>query len=382
MQHFWYRIKIILREKTGIFWAIIFPVFLGMLFYFMFDNIGKAEQFSHVKVGVVQKEKDTSRESFLTLLEEMEIEDGTKMFEVTEYQDETAAEKALEEEEIEGYVKVGGQNGQLHMTVAGSNTRTTLLKTFLDQYEQNKALIEEMAEKDPNKVPALAESLFAAKDVSIREIPLKGEDKSPYTQYFYALIAMTCLIASMMGLKNGIGIQANLSALAARRNVAPSKKMSQVLIDFLASWLLYCILVFIVLAVVILGYKQDFGNNAGLILLGGCVGSFNGLAAGMMIAVVARGGRRAKEGLCVAFFMVSSFLSGLQWVDITYYIEKYCPIINRINPATLIVNAFKSIAVFGDMKQYAVNLLTLFGIGILFLCISIMKLRRTKYASI
>lgn len=382
MQHFWYRIKIILREKTGIFWAIIFPVFLGMLFYFMFDNIGKAEQFSHVKVGVVQKEKDTSRESFLTLLEEMEIEDGTKMFEVTEYQDETAAEKALEEEEIEGYVKVGGQNGQLHMTVAESNTRTTLLKTFLDQYEQNKALIEEMAEKDPNKVPALAESLFAAKDVSIREIPLKGEDKSPYTQYFYALIAMTCLIASMMGLKNGIGIQANLSALAARRNVAPSKKMSQVLIDFLASWLLYCILVFIVLAVVILGYKQDFGNNAGLILLGGCVGSFNGLAAGMMIAVVARGGRRAKEGLCVAFFMVSSFLSGLQWVDITYYIEKYCPIINRINPATLIVNAFKSIAVFGDMKQYAVNLLTLFGIGILFLCISIMKLRRTKYASI
>lgn len=385
MQHFWYRIKITLREKTGIFWAIIFPIFLGMLFYFMFANIGKAEQFSHVKVGVIQKEKDASLESFLTLLKEMEAEDGTKMFEVTEYQDETAAEKALEEEEVEGYVWMGEQlqkNGQLHMTVAESNTRTTLLMTFLDQYEQNKALIEKMTEKDPNKVPALAESLFAAKDVSIREIPLKGEDKSPYTQYFYALIAMTCLIASMMGLKNGIGIQADLSALAARRNVAPSKKMSQVLIDFLASWFLYCILVFIVLAVVIFGYKQDFGNNAGLILLGGCVGSFNGLAAGMMIAVVAKGGRRAKEGLCVAFFMVSSFLSGLQWVDITYYIEKYCPIINRINPATLVVNAFKSIAVFGDMKQYTVNLLTLFGIGILFLGISIMKLRRTKYASI
>ena len=379
MQHFLYRLKITLREKTGIFWAIIFPVFLGMLFYFMFGNIGEAEQFSHVKVGVVQKEKDASLESFLTLLEEMEVEEGEKMFEVTEYQDETAAEKALEEEEIEGYVRM---SDQLHMTVAESNTRTTLLKTFLDQYEQNTALIEEMAEKDPGKVPSLVVSLFSAKDVSIREIPLRGEDKSPYTQYFYALIAMTCLIASMMGLKNGIGIQADLSALAARRNVAPSKKMSQVLIDFLASWLLYCILVFIVLAVVILGYKQDFGNNAGLILLGGCVGSFNGLAAGMMIAVVARGGRRAKEGLCVAFFMVSSFLSGLQWVDITYYIEKYCPIINRINPATLIVNAFKSIAVFGDMKQYAVNLLTLFGIGILFLCISIMKLRRTKYASI
>lgn len=397
MQHFWYRIKITLREKTGIFWAIVFPIFLGMLFYFMFDNLGQVEQFSHVKVGVIKEGNDTSSQTFLTLLKETEVEKGMKMFEVTEYQDETAAAKALEEEEIEGYVRIGDQlqetehlqkteqlqkSEQLQMTVAESNTRTTLLKTFLDQYEQNKALIEKMAEKAPTKISELVESLFAGESVSIREIPLKGEDKNPYTQYFYALISMTCLIASMMGMNNGIGIQADLSALAARRNVAPTKKMTQVLSDFLASWFLYCIMVSIVLAVVIFGYKQDFGNNAGLILLGGWVGSFCGLAGGMMIAVVAKGERRAKEGLCVAFFMVSSFLSGLQWVDITYYIEKYCPTINRINPATLVVNAFKSIAVFGDIKQYMVNLLTLLGIGILFLCISIMKLRRTKYASI
>lgn len=385
MQHFGYRIKITLREKTGIFWAMVFPIFLGMLFYFMFGNLGQIEQFSNVKVGVIKAGNDTSSETFLTLLEETEVEEGMKMFEVTEYQDETAAAKALEEEEIEGYIRIGDQlqeNEPLQMTVAESNTRTTLLKTFLDQYEQNKALIEKMAEKDPTKISGLVESLFAGEDVSIREIPLKGEDKNPYTQYFYALISMTCLIASMMGMSNGIGIQADLSALAARRNVAPTKKMTQVLSDFFASWFLYCIMVSIVLAVVIFGYKQDFGNNAGLILLGGWVGSFCGLAGGMMIAVVSKGERRAKEGICVAFFMISSFLSGLQWVDITYYIEKYCPIINRINPATLVVNAFKSIAVFGDIKQYMVNLITLLGIGIMFLFISIMKLRRTKYASI
>ena len=41
-------------------------------------------------------------------------------------------------------------------------------------------------------------------------------------------------------------------------------------------------------------------------MLGGWVGSFAGLAGGMMIAVVSKGERRAKEGLCVAFFMISS----------------------------------------------------------------------------
>lgn len=379
MQHFLYRIKIFLRAKTSIFWALLFPVFLGLLFYFMFDNLGQVEQFSCVKVGVIQSDEDASWENFLTILDELEAEDGVKMFTVTEYPDEKAAELALKKKEIEGYVRL---ENPLHMTVAESNTRTTLFKCFLDQYEQNKALIDKMAKKEPSKIPLLVKSLSANEKVSIQEIPLKGEDKNPYTQYFYALISMTCLIASMMGLINGISIQADLSPLAARRNVAPTRKMTQILIDFLASFFIYCIIVSIVIAVVVFCYKQDFGNNAWLILLGGWVGSFTGLAFGMFIAVVFSGGRRTKEGICVAFFMTSSFLSGLQWANITYYIEKYCPVINRINPATLVVNAFKSLAVFGDIRQYTVNLLTLLGIGILFLCISIMKLRRTRYASI
>lgn len=382
MQHFLYRIKMTLREKTGIFWAMIFPVFLGMLFYFMFGNIGNMEQFSNVnnvKAGVIKDEDDIHKDMFLTLLKEAETEDGMKMFDVREYKTEEEAAKALEEGEIEGYILMGDR---MHLTVTESNTRTTLLKTFLDQYEQNAALITETAIKDPVKIAGVAESLFAGGSVSIKEIPLKGEDKDPYTQYFYALISMTCLIASMIGMGNGIGIQADLSSLGARRNVAPTKKMVQVLTDFFASLFLYCIMVSVVLAIVIFVYKQDFGSNAGMVLLGAWAGSFTGLAGGMLIGVVPKGGRAAKEGLCVAFFVVSSFLSGLQWVNITYYIEKYCPVINRINPATLVVNAFKSLAVFGDTKQYMVNVATLLGIGILFLFISIMKLRRTKYASI
>lgn len=379
MQHFWYRIKMTLREKSSIFWAMIFPVFLGMLFYFMFGNIGNMEQFSNVKTGVIKDADDIHKNMFLTVLKEAEAEEGIKMFEVSEYKTEEEAAKALKEEEIEGYILMGDR---MHLTVTESNTRTTLLKTFLDQYEQNTALITEKAINDPENIPYFVESLFANDGVSIKEISLKGEDKDPYTQYFYALISMTCLIASMMGMSNGIGIQADLSSLGARRNVAPTKKMAQVLTDFFASLFLYCIMVSIVLAIVILVYRRDFGNNVGMILLGAWVGSFTGLAGGMLIGVVPNGSMALKEGLCVAFFMVSSFLSGLQWGSITYYIEKYCPVINRINPATLIVNAFKSLAVFGDTKQYMVNLVTLLGIGILFLFISIMKLRRTKYASI
>ena len=129
-------------------------------------------------------------------------------------------------------------------------------------------------------------------------------------------------------------------------------------------------------------FQRDFGNNAALVLLGGCIGSFTSLAIGTVIAIFTRGSVQKKEGLCVAVFMISSFLAGLQWADITYLIEERCPVVNRINPATLIVNGFKSLSVFGDVRQYAVNMLTLFAIGVICVIAGVLKLRRMKYESI
>ena len=193
---------------------------------------------------------------------------------------------------------------------------------------------------------------------------------------------MTCLIASSLGLENGFNVQADLSAEGARRNLAPMWKMKQVISDFLAAYVLYCAMVTVVLGICVFGFHQDFGKNMGLVMICAWVGSFVGLAAGTMIAVMGKGKRKQKEGKNVAFFMTSSFLGGLNWAEITYYLEKNCPIINRINPATLIVNCFKSLAVYGDYNRYAFNLVSLLFIGILFLGISIWKLRRIKYASL
>ena len=68
--------------------------------------------------------------------------------------------------------------------------------------------------------------------------------------------------------------------------------------------------------------------------------------------------------------------------EMPYLLEEKCPVINRINPATLLVNAYKSLAVFGDYEQYAVNVISLFAIGILFMVLSVAKMRRTRYASL
>ena len=193
---------------------------------------------------------------------------------------------------------------------------------------------------------------------------------------------MTCLIGCTVGLGITKNIQADVSAIGARRNVAPTSKARQIVTDFIATFFVYDVLTVIVVLFMVFVLKRDFGTNLPLVFLSTFVGNFNGISAGLLIGVLVKGSNSKKEGLCVTYFMASSFLAGLQWNNITFVLEKNCPIINRINPATLIVNSFKSLAVFGDIEKYLYNILTLFAIGVLFLVLSIMKLRRMKYASI
>lgn len=377
MQHFWYQIKMMFRNPTGIFWAVVFPIILGGLFYFMFGNIGNAQQFSEIPVGIVEVEED---KTFVEILMQVETGDGISMFQTKTYKEKSEAEKALEADEVQGVILLDG--GEIELVIKESSIRSSIIQTFVDQYLQNKKLIEDTAMTHPERVMGLVENLYGEVQIQITDIPLKGQDKDPYAQYFYALIAMACLFASSVGVQNGLAIQANLSPVGARRNVAPTKKMKQVLVDFAATLCIYCVLMTGVLAVLVFVYKQEFGSNVGLILLATWVGSFVGLASGTMFSVVLKGSKSTKEGMSVVFFMVSSFLGGLQWGDITYILEKNCPIVNRINPATLMVNAFKSLSVFGDYRKYAVNLITLLFIGVIFLVISIVKLRRCRYASV
>lgn len=377
MLHAKYQIKCMLREKSNLFWSLLFPIFLGTLFYFMFGELDKMDMFQEIPVGIVDYEEDTE---FVDIMESAKMDDGVHMFQVMKYASKEDAEKALEEENIVGYIQV---KDDLKLVVKKSETDTSIVKMFLDQYHQNYSLIENVMKEYPERLPQLIESMTKdTADITVKEISLKGEDKDPYSQYFFALLAMTCLIACTIGTTIGTNIQADGSLIGARRNVAPVSKLRQVLTDFCAAFFVYGIQTMIVLAFCIFVLKRDFGSNTLFVLLGVWCGSFLGMAAGLAIGVIPSGSRKKKDGLCVAFFMFSSFLGGLQWQNITYLIEQKCPVINRINPATLIVNSFQSLAVFGDVEAYYRNMMTMFVMGCVLLVLSVIKIRRSKYASL
>lgn len=381
MLHILYRIKCMLKSKELIFWSLLFPILLGIMFNFAFGSINKQFEFLQIEVGILNYDEN---DPLITVLENVSSDEDENMFIINRFEDEELAMKALKDEKINAVIDF--QNNY-SMTVMNSNIQENIIKSVLDEYIANSRLVKEVAvgfyeKNDIAGFEKYIESMINGMEVRISEIPLKGSDKDPFTQYFFALLAMTCLIASQPGLELCNKIQPDLSVIGARRNVSSKKKMTQLLYDFIATYFIYCIIVTFVVFLCKYGFKRDFGDQLLLVLIATYIGTFTGMTTGTAISVWTKGNTNIKATLCTVFFMLSSFLAGLQWGDIVYHIEKNCPIINRINPGTLIVNAYSSLTVYGDVKQYTINIMTLLFIGIVFLALSILKLRREKYANI
>mgnify|MGYP007124999749 CR=1 FL=1 len=73
-------------------------------------------------------------------------------------------------------------------------------------------------------------------DSLVREVSLGGRTIDGNMQFFYALIAMACLYGCFIGFGSAIGIQANITPLAARRCVTPTHKLKLILTDQLTSF--------------------------------------------------------------------------------------------------------------------------------------------------
>ncbi|MBR5059049.1 MAG: hypothetical protein IKX04_10890, partial [Clostridiales bacterium] len=59
-----------------------------------------------------------------------------------------------------------------------------------------------------------------------------------------------------------------------------------------------------------------------------------------------------------------------------------CPIVNQINPATIMNFAFYRLVNYPTLNGFWMNLVKIFVATLVFLTVSIMKLRREKYAAL
>lgn len=372
------RLKCLLKDKYLLFWSFLWPIILSTLFYAGFGDGTKInENMDTIPVAFVSKETSDEEQMLFTTMNSINYSEDKKLFEVTKVTKEEA-DTLLKEKKVDGIVEY---SDKLQLIVSKSDIPQSIIKSFIDQYQQTVAIIGEISTKSPEKLTTVLDSLMK-ESTALKEISLSGSDTNGFIQYYYALIAMTCLFGSFYGLKNFIDTQANLSVLGARRSVTPTHKMTLIIADTFAALTLHfleIVLVFVYLRFVL---NISIGDQLALFFLCCFIGCVLSVTAGQFVGAVSKAKETVKQAILTTVTLSLCFFSGLMVSGMKDIIEKNLPIFNRINPAALLTDAFYCLSVYDDYTRFTTNLVTLTIIAILFCGASFLVTRRMKYASI
>ncbi|NMC55882.1 MAG: ABC transporter permease [Eubacteriaceae bacterium] len=372
-----YKLKNIIRDRNLMFWTLMFPIILSVLFWMAFSNLTKGEVFHDIKIAVINDTAYKENVNFDKALSYVSADNEDKLFDVT-YTTMDNAKKLLKDNQIEGYIYF---DDGLNLTVKTSGINESIIKEFLDYYVQTTSTATTIMAKNPSVHSSLAKDL-SNKVQYLNEVPAGSANPDTVVYYFYTLIAMTCLYGSFWGQKEVSDIQANQSYVGARVNIAPTHKLKVFSISMLAAVTIQLIEIFVLLLFLIFILKIDFGRQIGYIVLTCFAGTLTGVSFGAFVSSCITKKEGIKIAVLIGGSMIMSFLSGMMYAGIKTLISRNLPVLSYINPANLIADSFYSLYYYSGYSHYFLNTALLCAFTLLFSFLTYITLRRQKYASI
>ena len=126
----------------------------------------------------------------------------------------------------------------------------------------------------------------------------------------------------------------------------------------------------------------NFGGNAGMILLTTTIGNLMGLSLGYMVSHIGHFSYKKKDTILTIITLGGGAISGLYAIQLKAVVEAKAPIINRINPMSVITDAFYSLNIFGTGDRYLRAILTMIGLSVIFFIVGVLLGRRNQYESL
>ena len=276
-----YTLKALLKNKSQIFWVLMFPIILGILFKTAFSGLSDVEDFSSIPVAVISESKD-GLDSFKDICESVKI-DGQNLLKADFSMSEEEALKKLETNDIYGIIYVGDTlKLKVSANTGDDNTKQSILDSFVGQYNATFSIIGEIAKTHPEKVGD-ALKITSSDTTYNREYKYSSNNAENYTQYFYNLIAMACLFTALAGMAIAINNQGNLSDLGLRKNISPTNKLKLTVCELFSGLILNYTLNVIAFAFIILVLKIDLTFHLPFALLAVFVSTLSSMAFGFFI---------------------------------------------------------------------------------------------------
>ena len=383
--NFIYSLKVLLKNKMLIFWTFVFPILLGIFFNMAFSDIEKNEKLDIINIAIIDSESSDNvfKETF------KKFNDETQMFNIN-YTNLEDAKKLLENKKITGYII---PNDNINITVSSNGVNETILKYVVDEINSNKEISKDLSKieidnqiKEGNynidyqKIYKNINNLFSSNTVKLNNISNKNLS---YTMIeYYTLIAMTCLYGGIISMFITNYKLANMNSIGKRTSISPIHKGKMLLGSLLASYIIQLLGITLLFIFTIFVLKVDYGNNLLLVILLAICGSLAGLSLGVMVATTIKSNENTKTGILIAITMLGCFLSGMMGITMKYIVDKNIPIINKINPASMITDGFYSLYYYDTLDRFFFNIISLLLFSIIMFIISYNDLRRQKYDNI
>lgn len=390
--NFKYAFKTLFRDKMLIFWTFAFPIILGTFFNMAFSNIENSEKLDIISIAIVEKEEnEIMKQSFETLSDE---ENEDRLFK-TQYVTEEKAKELLENDEITGYLVLRKEEPKVVIKSNGINE--TILKYVTEEIMQNTEMISDIVEKRVQEsMQGYPEGIYnmpnmeniyedVMKMLEDNQVELKNISNSnlSYTMIeFYTLIAMTCLYCGVLGMVAVNHNLANMGNIGKRTSITPTSKGRIIFSSLIASYLTQLIGLAILFAYTILVLKVDYGTNLPMIILLSLTGSLAGLSLGIAVATLIKTNENAKIGILIAVTMLGCFLSGMMGITMKYMVDKNVPIVNLVNPASMITDGFYALYYYDTLDRCFLNIVSLLIFSGVMIILSINGLRKQKYEAL
>ena len=380
---FYYKLKEGLRDKSFLGWNLIFPFLLGTVFYAALGHLYNEELNEPINIVIEKMDnkeelheewlKKTMPEDQLNLdyvknmptaydmmnetLSKIEYDDGTKMFDIKNV-DKKEAEKLLEDDKIEAIINPYDYEN-IKMEIKKNGIKQSILTSIVTAFREGIDIKE-----------------------YVKTSGLQGNNKDPYVQYFYNILAMISVMTSCGVMLSVIKTQANYSAIGIRVESSPVSRVLQSFCSMLAMSFLQIVILIVSIIYYVYVLKVDFGCSIKYIFITSMFAAFMGCSLGYMVACVGNASEGLKNAILVGLVTGGGFLAGLMKGDMYIVVEKKFPLINRINPSSIITNAFYTLNMYGANAKYTKSILTMFAYSIIFIAIGMIFRGRRGYASI
>ena len=387
VHHFKYNLKILFRSKSLIFWTFAFPILLGLFFNMAFSDIENSEKLSVIDIAIINNEKFTKNVILKESFKELSNGDN-RLFDI-KYVSEDEAKELLNNEEITGYLLV---DDSTHIVVKSSGINETILKNVTEEVLETSEIIEKLSHNEIENMIKSGkvvnyDSIYNKVSEMIKNVDANIVDNSStnlsYTLIeFYTLIAMACLYGGILGMTSINKSLPNMSSNGKRIAISKVSKFKLILSSIFASYIVQIVGIALLFVFTIFVLNINYGSNIGLIILLSLVGSLAGLSIGVVVSTLLKSSEDAKVGVIIAVTMLGCFLSGMMGISMKYLIDTKVPILNMINPASMITDGFYSLYYYDTFNRFYFDVISLIIFSIIMFIISFISLRRQKYDSI